>query len=56
MKTLSFQVATSTDSLALVYDYLAIAMAELGNISERRVAQLIMGPRIARISSCQSGT
>ena len=28
--------------LALVYDYLAIAMAELGNISERRVAQLIM--------------
>lgn len=31
--------------LALVYDYLAIAMAELGNISERRVAQLIMGLR-----------
>jgi histidine ammonia-lyase len=31
--------------LALVYDYLAIALAELGNISERRVAQLIMGFR-----------
>ncbi len=31
--------------LALVYDYLAMAMAELGNISERRVAQLIMGLR-----------
>lgn len=31
--------------LALVYDYLAIAMAELGNISERRVAQLIWGLR-----------
>ncbi len=31
--------------LALVYDYLAIAMAELGNISERRVSQLIMGLR-----------
>ncbi|NDV63874.1 histidine ammonia-lyase [Bacteroides sp. 224] len=31
--------------LALVYDYLAIALAELGNISERRVAQLIMGLR-----------
>lgn len=31
--------------LALVYDYLAIAMAELGDISERRVAQLIMGLR-----------
>ena len=31
--------------LALVYDYLAVAMAELGNISERRVAQLIMGLR-----------
>ena len=28
-----------------VYDYLAIALAELGNISERRVAQLIMGLR-----------
>lgn len=31
--------------LALVYDFLAIAMAELGNISERRVAQLILGQR-----------
>ncbi|MCH5246278.1 MAG: histidine ammonia-lyase [Muribaculaceae bacterium] len=31
--------------LALVYDYLAIALAELGNISERRVAQLILGLR-----------
>ena len=31
--------------IALVYDYLAIALAELGNISERRVAQLIMGFR-----------
>ena len=31
--------------LALVYDYLAVAMAELGNISERRVAQLIWGLR-----------
>ena len=27
------------------YDFLAIALAELGNISERRVAQLIMGLR-----------
>lgn len=31
--------------LAIVYDFLAIALAELGNISERRVAQLIMGLR-----------
>ena len=31
--------------LALSFDFLAIAMAELGNISERRVAQLIMGLR-----------
>ncbi len=31
--------------LAIVYDFLAIAMAELGNISERRVAQLILGLR-----------
>ncbi|MDN4754520.1 histidine ammonia-lyase [Porphyromonadaceae bacterium W3.11] len=29
--------------LALVYDFLAIAMAEIGNISERRTAQLILG-------------
>ena len=31
--------------LAITYDFLAIALAELGNISERRVAQLIMGLR-----------
>ena len=31
--------------LAISYDFLAIALAELGNISERRVAQLIMGFR-----------
>ncbi|WP_101689054.1 histidine ammonia-lyase [Dysgonomonas massiliensis] len=31
--------------LAIVYDFLAIALAELGNISERRVSQLIMGLR-----------
>jgi len=31
--------------LALVFDYLAIALAELGNISERRTAQLILGLR-----------
>ncbi|MFR9166206.1 MAG: histidine ammonia-lyase [Dysgonomonas sp.] len=31
--------------LALVFDYLAVALAELGNISERRVAQLILGLR-----------
>lgn len=29
--------------LAISYDFLAIALAELGNISERRVSQLIMG-------------
>lgn len=33
------------EPLALVYDYLAIALAELGNISERRIAQLILGLR-----------
>ncbi len=33
------------EPLALVYDYLAVALSELGNISERRVAQLIMGFR-----------
>lgn len=33
------------EPLAIVFDYLAIALAELGNISERRVAQLIMGFR-----------
>lgn len=31
--------------LAVVYDFLAIGLAELGNISERRVAQLILGLR-----------
>jgi histidine ammonia-lyase len=31
--------------LALAYDFLAIALAELGNISERRTAQLILGNR-----------
>lgn len=31
--------------LALVLDYLAIALAELGNISERRVYQLVNGDR-----------
>lgn len=31
--------------LAISYDFLAIALAELGNVSERRVAQLIMGLR-----------
>lgn len=31
--------------LALGMDYLAMALAELGNISERRMAQLIMGNR-----------
>ena len=31
--------------LAITYDFLAIAMAELGNISERRTAQLILGHR-----------
>lgn len=32
-------------SLALALDYLAIAMAELGNISERRIYQLVSGLR-----------
>ncbi|MBC7125863.1 MAG: histidine ammonia-lyase [Bacteroidales bacterium] len=31
--------------LALAYDFLAIALAELGNISEHRTAQLILGLR-----------
>lgn len=31
--------------LAIAFDYLAIALAELGNISERRTAQLILGKR-----------
>ncbi len=33
------------EPLALVYDYMGVALAELGNISERRVAQLIAGLR-----------
>lgn len=33
------------EPLALVYDYLALAISELANISERRVAQLILGQR-----------
>ena len=31
--------------LAIVYDFLGVALAELGNISERRTAQLILGLR-----------
>lgn len=31
--------------LAITFDFLAIALAELGNISERRTAQLILGNR-----------
>ncbi len=31
--------------LAVAYDFLALGLAELGNISERRVAQLILGLR-----------
>lgn len=46
MKTVSSPVEISTVSpLAISYDFLGIALAELGNISERRVAQLIMGLR-----------
>lgn len=33
------------EPLALVFDYMGVALAELGNISERRVAQLILGKR-----------
>lgn len=33
------------EPLALVFDYLGIALSELGNISERRTAQLIFGLR-----------
>jgi histidine ammonia-lyase len=33
------------EPLALVFDYMGIALHELGNISERRVAQLILGQR-----------
>jgi hypothetical protein len=39
------EVAFHGEPLAIVYDYLAIALAELGNISERRTAQLILGQR-----------
>lgn len=31
--------------IAIPFDYLGVALAELGNISERRVAQLILGKR-----------
>ncbi len=31
------------EPIALVLDYLAIALSELGNISERRIAQMMMG-------------
>ncbi len=31
--------------IALVFDYLALSIAEVGNISERRTAQLILGLR-----------
>lgn len=33
------------EPLALIFDYMGVAMHELGNISERRVAQLILGQR-----------
>lgn len=33
------------EPLALAFDYMGVALAELGNISERRVAQLILGQR-----------
>jgi histidine ammonia-lyase len=33
------------EPLALIFDYMGIALHELGNISERRVAQLILGLR-----------
>lgn len=33
------------EPLALVFDYMGVALHELGNISERRVAQLISGQR-----------
>ena len=33
------------EPIALVFDYMSVAMHELGNISERRVAQLILGKR-----------
>lgn len=33
------------EPLALVFDYMGVALHELGNISERRIAQLILGKR-----------
>jgi histidine ammonia-lyase len=33
------------EPLALIFDYLGVALSELGNISERRTAQLILGLR-----------
>ena len=33
------------EPLALAFDYMGVALSELGNISERRVAQLILGLR-----------
>lgn len=33
------------EPIALVFDYMGVALSELGNISERRVAQLILGKR-----------
>ncbi len=33
------------EPLALAFDYMGVALHELGNISERRVAQLILGER-----------
>ena len=33
------------EPIALVFDYMGVALHELGNISERRVAQLILGVR-----------
>lgn len=33
------------EPLALIFDYMGVALHELGNISERRVAQLILGNR-----------
>lgn len=33
------------EPIALVFDYMGVALHELGNISERRVAQLILGQR-----------
>ena len=38
-------VTSTASRFAISYDFLGIALAELGNISERRIAQLIMGLR-----------